>query len=84
MVAERLGALGAELTACDPYVSAESAARLPVPVREFGAGPLADCDLAILLVDHPEFDPATICEHAPLVFDTKGVLRGREFRGEIL
>jgi nucleotide sugar dehydrogenase len=84
MVAERLAALGAELTACDPYLSAESAARLPVPVREFGPEALADCDLAILLVDHPEFDAATICGHAPVVFDTKGLLRGREFRGEVL
>jgi hypothetical protein len=37
-----------------------------------------------VLVDHPEFDPDEICRHARLVFDAKGILRGRTFAGEIL
>lgn len=38
-----------------------------------------------MLVDHPEFDAAvTIAAHAPLVFDTKNIMRGHDFRGEIL
>jgi UDP-N-acetyl-D-mannosaminuronate dehydrogenase len=84
MLAERLAALGADLRACDPYITGEAATRLPVPITDFGPSALADCDLVILLVDHPEFDAATICEHAPLVFDTKGRLRGLEFHGEVL
>ena len=84
MVAERLAGLGAEVIACDPYLSATAATRLPFPTAEFGPETLADCDLAILLVDHPEFEAAKICAHAPLVFDTKGQLRGHEFRGEVL
>jgi len=84
MVAERLAALGADLTACDPYIPSARHQSLPIDVVEFGAEQLAACDLAVVLVDHPEFDVATICDHAPLVFDTKGLLRGRSFAGETL
>ena len=38
----------------------------------------------MLLVDHPEFDADEICRHTPVVFDTKGILRGRSFDGETL
>ena len=38
----------------------------------------------MLLVDHPDLPYDMICEHARTVLDTKGVLRGREFRGEVL
>lgn len=84
MVAERLAALGADLTACDPYVSSPAPAGLEFELVEFGPDALAACDLTVLLVDHPEFDPAIICANAPITFDTKGMLRGRTFRGEIL
>jgi nucleotide sugar dehydrogenase len=84
MVAERLAALGAVLTATDPLVGATLHAGLPFELVEFGQSALESCDLAILLVDHPEFEPALVSRHAPLVFDTKGVLRGFTFDGEIL
>ena len=83
-VAERLGNLGAELTACDPYIPPALQSALPVALVDFTPEALADCDLAILLVDHPEFDPALICAHAPLIFDTKGALRAQSFTGETL
>ena len=48
-------------------------------------GPGRDEDqVAVVLVDHPEFDPAVIAEHAALVFDTKNLLRGHEYCGELL
>jgi len=84
VVADRLAALGAALEACDPHIPVTAHADLPCSVVPFDARRLEQCDLAILLVDHPEFDPDLICRHAPLVFDTKGVLRGRDLRGEIL
>ncbi len=84
MVAERLGALGAILTACDPYIPEANQPGLPVDFVEFGPAALTECDLAIMLVDHPEFDPTVVCEHAPLVFDTKGSLRGQLRNGEVL
>ena len=45
---------------------------------------LAAADVVFVLVDHPEFDPAFIAEHSSLVFDTKNLLKGHEFRGELL
>ncbi len=83
-VAERLLALGAELVACDAHVPEVARAGLPCPLVEFGPEELAAAELVVLLVDHPEFDPATIAKHAALVFDAKGVLRGEDFRGEVL
>jgi nucleotide sugar dehydrogenase len=84
MVAERLAALGAHVTAVDPMIAVTGGNAPPCTIVEFGAETLAACDLAILLVDHPEFDPEMICAHAPLVFDTKGRLRGHAFSGEVL
>ncbi len=84
IVAERLAALGARVCAADPYVSASASTMAPCELVEFGTAALADCDLAVVLVDHPEFDPETIGAHAPLVFDTKGRMRGTAFTGEVL
>ena len=83
-VADRLGALGAELRACDPHIPDVLAAGLEVPLVPFGPEALTAADLVVVLVDHPEFDPDLIARHAPLVFDAKGLLRHRAFRGEIL
>jgi nucleotide sugar dehydrogenase len=83
-VAERLAGLGADLRACDPHIPTTLQSGLPFALVDFDPETLADADLVVLLVDHPDFDVETICAHAPLVFDTKGVLRGRTIRGEIL
>lgn len=84
IVADRLAALGATLTACDPYIPVGHRPRLPLDFVPFGPEALTNCDLAIMLVDHPEFDAAMVCKHAPLVFDTKGSLRGQLLNGEVL
>jgi nucleotide sugar dehydrogenase len=84
VVAERLRALGADLVACDDHVPDVARPGLPCPLVDFTADELAAADLVLLLVDHPEFRPDLIVEHARLVFDTKGTLRGHEFRGETL
>ncbi len=83
-VADRLAALGAHVEACDPHIPPSSHDRLPVPLVEFSPETLAAADLVAVLVDHPEFDPDGIARHAPLVFDAKGLLRGRDFAGECL
>lgn len=84
VVADRLAALGADLVACDPHIPDVLAADLEVPLVPFTPAQLAAADLVVLLVDHPEFDPDVLARHARLVFDAKGVLRGREFPGELL
>jgi UDP-N-acetyl-D-glucosamine dehydrogenase len=83
-VAERLAASGAEIRVADPYIPEVNTANFPHPLVEFGAQELSEADLTIVLVDHDEFDPAVIAAHAKMVFDTKNLMRGREFRGEIL
>ena len=83
-VAERLAALGADLCACDPHVPAMLRPQVGLELVEFGPDALGAADLAVVLVDHPEFVPVEIARHAPLTFDTKGILRGTSFEGEIL
>jgi UDP-N-acetyl-D-mannosaminuronate dehydrogenase len=51
---------------------------------EYSAATLQANDLAIILVDHPEFDPQFIAANAPLVFDTKALMRHEVFNGEVL
>jgi nucleotide sugar dehydrogenase len=83
-VAERLAASGADVSFCDPYIPPVNVAHLRYPLVPFDAEQLAAADVVVVLVDHPEFEPATIAEHGRLVFDTKNLMRGQEFRGEIL
>jgi UDP-N-acetyl-D-glucosamine dehydrogenase len=84
VVAERLAALGAEVQACDPHIPAVLQTGLTMELVELSPESLAAADLVLVLVDHPEFDPEEICRHARLVFDAKGILRGRSFAGETL
>jgi len=83
-VARRLTASGAEVRFCDPYIPDVNTQHLTWPLVPFAEAELADADLVIVLVDHPEFDAATIAAHARLVFDSKNLLRGHEFTGEVL
>ena len=57
---------------------------MPYPLVAFDPSELADADIVVVLVDHDEFDPATIALSARLVFDTKNLMRGQEFSGEVL
>jgi UDP-N-acetyl-D-glucosamine dehydrogenase len=83
-VAERLAASGADVRVCDPYIAKVNSAAFPHPLVPFDAKELSEADLTIILVDHDEFDPALIAAHAKIIFDTKNLMRGREFSGEIL
>ncbi len=83
-VAARLTASGADVRFCDPYIPEVNAQDLADSLVPFSRDELAAADVVIVLVDHPEFDPALIAEHSPLVFDTKNLLRGHEFPGELL
>jgi nucleotide sugar dehydrogenase len=83
-VAERLAALGADLRGCDPHVPDALAPSLGLPLVECTVEELERAALVVVLTDHAEFDWDVVCRHAPLVFDAKGALRDREFRGERL
>ena len=83
-VVERLQAMGADVWACEPYIPKAGAQALPAPVVDCTPAELAAADLVVLLVDHPDFPLDEVAEHAPLLLDTKGVMRPREFTGETL
>jgi UDP-N-acetyl-D-mannosaminuronic acid dehydrogenase/UDP-N-acetyl-D-glucosamine dehydrogenase len=84
VVAKRLADLGADLRLCDPHLPAMARSRLNAPIVDFSPAELEAADLVVVLVDHPDFDPETIAGSSRLVFDAKGILRGREFNGELL
>jgi UDP-N-acetyl-D-mannosaminuronate dehydrogenase len=68
----------------DPHVPAAPPLGPPVPRVECTVGELEAADLVILCVDHPELPYDDIVDHAPLVLDTRGRLRGLGFNGETL
>ncbi|MEX0666282.1 MAG: nucleotide sugar dehydrogenase [Acidimicrobiia bacterium] len=84
IVAERLLALGAEVRVHDAHLPADTDLRLPVSRVDCTADELDAADLVLLLVEHADLPLDEICARARLVLDTKGCLRGREFRGELL
>ncbi|MCP3990811.1 MAG: nucleotide sugar dehydrogenase [Actinomycetia bacterium] len=84
VVAERLAALGADIRLCDPHLPPSAPLSVDAPVVEFSPEELSNADLVVVLVDHPEFEAKLVADHAPLVFDTKAVLRGECFDGELL
>lgn len=83
-LAERLDGGMAQVRIADPHIPEVNAAHLRFPLVPFTADELAAADLVVVLVDHPEFAPALIAAHAPLVFDAKGLMRGTMFEGETL
>ena len=83
-VAEQLAASGAEIEFCDPHIPEVNIRSARFPLVEFGPATLAAADVVVVLVDHAEFDPAVIAQHAPLVFDAKNIMRDTVFSGEIL
>ena len=83
-VADRLAVAGAEISFCDPYIAEVNTENLRYPLIEFSSAALASADLVVVLVDHPEFEPAAVASAAPLVFDTKNMLRGEVFTGDVL
>ncbi len=83
-LARLLAPLGARLSAVDPHIPPGFAPEIELPLLEASPAVYRDTDLVVLLVDHPDFDLDEVSEHAPLLLDTKGALRGRNFRGELL
>ena len=56
----------------------------PWSSRQYSAASLRSAEIVAVLVDHPEFDADEIARESALVFDAKGMLRGRTFTGECL
>jgi UDP-N-acetyl-D-glucosamine dehydrogenase len=84
IIADRLRELGAEVRAHDPLVPADAPLGPPIVRVPCSVEELAAADLVLLCVDHPELPYDDIVDHARLVLDTQGRLRGLGFRGESL
>lgn len=73
-------ARGAKVSYCDPHIP-----QIPVLRRgcyahtalPFTAETLANCDVAVIATAHSRFDPSLIAASAPLIVDTRGLLRGQ-------
>jgi UDP-N-acetyl-D-glucosamine dehydrogenase len=84
IVADRLAASGAQVEFCDPHIPEVNARNARFPLVDFTPDSLGGADVVVVLVDHPEFDPAEIAAHSALVFDSKNIMRDTQFVGEIL
>ena len=84
VIARQLHTLGADVRVHDSHVPEDADLAPPLPRVGCDAAELQAADLVVILVDHDDLPYDEICEHAPLVFDTKGCLRDRGFRGELL
>jgi UDP-N-acetyl-D-glucosamine dehydrogenase len=84
IVAQRLTDLGADVRAHDAHVP--EAAELGPPVKRVDCTPaeLEAADLVVILTAHEDLPYDDIADHARLVLDTRGSLRGRSFRGQVL
>ncbi len=83
-IAEQLLALGADLRAHDAHVPHDARLGPSIPRVDCTVEEIAAADLVVLCVDHAELPYDDIAEHARLVLDTRGRLRGIGFHGETL
>ncbi len=73
VIAQALGALGAEVRVVDPHLSGES---VPYPLVELTAEELAAAHGVVIVTDHDAFDYDLVGRHAPYVLDTRNRLNG--------
>lgn len=83
-VADRLAAAGGEITFCDPYIAEVNARDLRYPLVDFNEHQLSSADLVVVLVDHLEFTADTVARSSRMVFDTKNLVRGFDYYGQVL
>jgi UDP-N-acetyl-D-glucosamine dehydrogenase len=76
-VLERLVAEGATISYHDPYVPSLELAGRKLRSRRLTPSVLSGADVAVVLSAHSSVDFGEVVKHAPLVFDTRGVTRGK-------
>jgi UDP-N-acetyl-D-glucosamine dehydrogenase len=79
-ILSQLFALGADASYHDPFIPIAPLMRSWKHLGELESKPLtkevlADQDAVVLVTDHTDVDYDFVLEHAPLVIDTRGVLR---------
>lgn len=76
---ERLRAKGAEVSFHDPHVPVLSRGRhyaIDLESTPLSDEVLSSCDAVLIVTDHAQVDYARVAALAPLVVDTRGVMRG--------
>jgi len=81
-IAQLLLDLGANLTLHDPYVQSVSLQETPFPITTDLSGALEECDVAVLLQAHREYDARTLRVGQPLIFDCRGLLASQGYGPE--
>jgi UDP-N-acetyl-D-glucosamine dehydrogenase len=84
IVAQRLSELGAEVRAHDAHVPDGAGLGPEVKRVDCSVDELEAADLVVVLTAHEDLPYDLIADHARLVLDTRGSLRGRSFRGQVL
>ncbi|HTK17003.1 MAG TPA: nucleotide sugar dehydrogenase [Acidimicrobiia bacterium] len=84
IVARRLSELGAEVRAHDAHVPDGAGLGPEVKRVDCSVDELESADLVVVLTAHEDLPYDLIADHARLVLDTRGSLRGRSFRGQVL
>jgi UDP-N-acetyl-D-glucosamine dehydrogenase len=89
-IIELLQAKGAEVTYHDPHCGQivddghTALEGLPLHSQPLTPAALRDSDAVVLVTNHSAVDYGLVAEHAPLVLDTRGVMRGLAGRGRIV
>jgi UDP-N-acetyl-D-glucosamine dehydrogenase len=76
-VLELLSRRGAEVSYHDPFVPRVSHDGRELATRELTPALLREQDLVVITTAHTPVDYDLVVEHAPLILDTRNVLRGR-------
>ncbi|MDQ1508361.1 MAG: UDP-N-acetyl-D-glucosamine dehydrogenase [Actinomycetota bacterium] len=84
IVAQRLSELGADVRAHDAHVPEAAGLGPEVERVDCTIEELEAADLVVVLTAHEDLPYDEIADHARLVLDTRGSLRGRSFRGQVL
>ena len=84
IVARRLSELGAVVRAHDAHVPDAAGLGPEVERVDCTIEELEAADLVVVLTAHEDLPYDLIADHARLVLDTRGSLRGRSFRGQVL
>jgi len=82
-ILEQLMGLGAEVSYHDPHIPVAPRMRTwpdlpPMHSVPLSAESLAAADAVIIVTDHTAVDYQLVLDHAPLIVDTRGVLRGTD------
>jgi UDP-N-acetyl-D-glucosamine dehydrogenase len=67
---------GAEVTYTDPFAPSVAIDNTVLESQSLEPGLLEQCDIALIVTDHSQFDYSQIVKAAPLVFDTRNATQG--------